>query len=303
MAWCVAGLVWLSCGGQPTPPVEAPTETSPPPVDADRRGARMIGRGVVSTEAVEFAWSESPDGREAYFNRAPPDRSSFAIYVTRRDGDTWSAPVVAPFSGTYLDADPFVTADGERLFFSSNRPDTPGGEAGDFNLWVVRRAGDAWGEPERLPDPINGEGTEIYSTLTTDGTLYFNSDRSGERLVYRAAASGDGFATPELVAIPGPHGKRPSNPAIAPDGQSLVFVDTFDGNATSGDLFVTRRTGTGWADPERLSGDFNSTQSDFAPCYSADGARLTFTSERPGVVGARPAGERPPGDLYELPAP
>jgi WD40-like Beta Propeller Repeat len=40
----------------------------------------------------------------------------------------WSRPEIAPFSGRYMDADPYVTSDGKQLFFISNRPVDPKSE-------------------------------------------------------------------------------------------------------------------------------------------------------------------------------
>jgi len=270
---------------------------------AESAPPRIIGHGAISTKAPEFAWSETLDGREAYFNRATLDDSTPSILVTRRTRDGWSAPEVVPFSGIYRDADPFITADGARLFFSSNRP-RPGEDAvGDYNLWVVHREGAGWSEPVILPEPINTGETEIYSTLSRDGVLYFNSTRSGHRLIYRAAPVGEGFGVPELVTLSGPAGERPGNPAISPDGDTLVFVDTGEESPTAGDLFMSRRRGDRWSMPERLPPPINSEWADFAPCFSPDGASLTFTSERPGLVSTLPEGVRPPGDLYRVAAP
>ena len=84
---------------------------------------QIVGRGVVSTAAPEFATTLTPDGSEIYFNRANADRTTIAILSARYTADGgWSPPVVVPFSGTHRDVDPFVTPDGRRLYFSSDRP-------------------------------------------------------------------------------------------------------------------------------------------------------------------------------------
>jgi hypothetical protein len=43
------------------------------------------------------------------------------IMETTRAGAGWSAPRVAAFSGRYDDADPYVSPDGEWLYFTSTR--------------------------------------------------------------------------------------------------------------------------------------------------------------------------------------
>ena len=87
------------------------------------------------------------------------------------------------------------------------------------------------------------------------------------------------------------------NPAIAPSGRFLVIVRTPAGGAA--DLFVACRATAGWSEPRALT-TLNTRFAEFAPSIDAAETTLTFTSERPGLVGAQPEGVRPPGDLYQV---
>src|SRR5688500_20191206 len=82
------------------------------------------------------------------------------IYLTRRTGDQWSAPEVAPFSGTWSDIDPSVSPDGQRLYFSSIRP-VDGQTRADIDIWVMERAGDGWSTPVRLGAEVNTAEEEL----------------------------------------------------------------------------------------------------------------------------------------------
>jgi hypothetical protein len=55
---------------------------------------------------------------------------------------------------TVNDGCPIEAPDGNTLFFASNR-------AGDLDIWVASRHSDdgPWGEPERLPSPVNRVGS------------------------------------------------------------------------------------------------------------------------------------------------
>ena len=66
------------------------------------------------------------------------------------------------------------------------------------------------------------------------------------------------------------------------------------------DLYVSCRAADTWSAPRALDAA-NSPFADFAPNVDTSETFLSFTSERPGVVPARPAGERPPGDIYRMP--
>jgi Tol biopolymer transport system component len=254
----------------------------------------MFARGIVSTQAPEFATTFMPDGREVYFNRASADRSVLTIMVSRRaPGGEWSAPAVAPFSGTHRDVDPFVTPDGRRLFFSSDRPRRAGGPR-TFATWYVERHAAGWGEPVDPGPPFNSDAGDVFFTMSRDGTAVFTSSRGGASRIYSSREVNGRWETPAAISLGTT--MDGGNPAIAPGGGFLVVVRTVGGDP---DLFVSCRTAAGWSEPRALT--VNSAFADFAPSIDADETTLTFTSERPGIVGAQPAGVRPPGDIYRVP--
>ena len=109
--------------------------------------ASIYGEGSISSELPEFATSFSSDGKTIYFNRASADRSSLQILTSTLTNGQWSEPIALPFSdGKYFDVDPFVSSDGERLYFSSNRP-VEGDSTKDFDTWYVERVDNGWSEP------------------------------------------------------------------------------------------------------------------------------------------------------------
>lgn len=72
----------------------------------------------------------------------------------------------------YNNGHPFVSHDGRRLFFVSDRP---GGQGGT-DIWVCRNLGNSWGAPENLGPEVNTPGNEMYPYLRRDSTLFFASD-------------------------------------------------------------------------------------------------------------------------------
>ncbi len=300
----VAALLAASCRA---PDVEETPESAPEPPAAVPTAAipraEILGAGTVSTEAPEFAVSVDAGGEELYFNRASADRSELVILSSRHQDGAWSDAEAVPFStGVYRDVDPFVTADGSRLYFSSNRPAAGETEPGDFDIWLVERtAGGGWGEPVGLGAPVNSAATEIYSTLTKNGNLYFGSDRDGEYGLYRSEFVDGAFVEPErLVFGDGDAWSDVSNPAIAPDESFLIFSAERDDGLGGSDLYLSFQQEAGWSPPLRLDAPVSSAFADFAPTISWDGRFLYWTSERPGIVGTVAATERPPGDLYRI---
>ena len=71
---------------------------------------------------------------------------------------------------------------------------------------------------------------------------------------------------------------------ISPDGRTaLWFSRDRPGGPGGYDIWIARRTGTGWTAATPVS--FNSPGRDFDPAFSRDGRSVFFCSDRPGGVG------------------
>src|SRR5215204_4408278 len=138
----------------------------------------LFAEGVVSTGDFDSHLAFAPDGKTLYFVRSTPNFNLWTILESRFDRGAWRTPEVSPFSGQYSDADPFITPDGSRFYFISNRP-AAGKSKPDLDVWVMEKTAAGWGEPKNLGAPINSPGSEWYPTVAADGTLYFGSDREG----------------------------------------------------------------------------------------------------------------------------
>lgn len=244
----------------------------------------------ISTDDEEYRISFTPDGRTAYFARGAaffPQSQEATIMESRLVDGRWTEATVASFSGTYPDIDPWVSPDGQSIYFSSIRP-VEGETRSDADVWRVDREGDGWGEPVHLPD-VNTESEELGASVTADGVLWFASDRPGGAGgwdLYTAEVDGDGLAAPEPV-VDVNRGRWEFNPAISPDGNLLVFtsIGLFGGKGL-GDLFVTTRTDGEWSSPEPLP--VNTPSDEYHASFSPDGATLYFVRR----IGH--------GDLYEV---
>jgi hypothetical protein len=239
----------------------------------------------------------TPDARELYYSMW---ERRHGYILTRMEGpDGWSEPELAPFSAPeHPELEPFVTADGTWLYFISKRPAPTGATPEKFDLWRVPRVENGWGEAEPLPEPVNTEHDEFYPTLTTDGDLYFTSDRPGGfggEDIWWAEWTDDGWAEPqnlgEAVNSPGPE----FNSLIAPDGSWLIFGSVRAGDIGGGDMHIAFRAPDGGFLPAvNMGAPINSESLDYCPALSPDGEILFFTSNRV------PAGEPSPTTFAEI---
>jgi outer membrane protein OmpA-like peptidoglycan-associated protein/Tol biopolymer transport system component len=142
----------------------------------------------VNSQAHEGPVAFSRDNNLIYFTRnsleggiAKPNSKGevpMKIYEARRGKYDWEGIKPLPFnSDEYTCFHPSLSADGKRLFFSSNMP----GGYGGYDLYYTERKGDDWSKPVNLGADINSAGNEVFPFLHETNTLFFSSDgRSGE---------------------------------------------------------------------------------------------------------------------------
>jgi len=77
---------------------------------------------------------------------------------------------------TYSCAHPFISKDGNKLYFAS---DMPGGKGG-MDIWVCNRVNGDWDKPVNLGAEVNTTENEVFPYIDHEGNLFFSSNgRSG----------------------------------------------------------------------------------------------------------------------------
>src|SRR5438132_8908272 len=133
----------------------------------------LFGENVNSTSDDESHPAFTPDGKTLYFLKNDPSFNHWTIVVSREQNGKWSTPEVAPFSGQFSDADPFITLDGQRFFFISTRP-VNGKAKEDTDIWMMKKSGEGaaagseWSEPEHLA-AVNSETNEWFPSVSKNG--------------------------------------------------------------------------------------------------------------------------------------
>ncbi len=200
----------------------------------------------------------SKDGLTMYFTgiRRADTIGGWDIYVSRRatTNDPWGEPQnIGPTVNTeYDEGAPFLSVDGHRLYFQSNRP----GGFGGGDLYVSRRHDKSddfgWEPAQNLGSGVNTDANEAGPSIFEDDagitTLYFSSDRPG----------GPGPIGPNAAGVNGQQG-------------SDIYMSTLQPDDTFG--------------PAMLVPELNTASFDRRPYVRRDGLEIFLSSDRPGTYG------------------
>jgi outer membrane protein OmpA-like peptidoglycan-associated protein len=136
--------------------------------------AKNIGTNV-NTLFNESNLALSPDGKTLFIYR---DENAGDVYFSTREGneETWTVPQPLPgdVNSTYRETSVSISKDGNRLYFSSDRPGGLGGS--DIYVSTKNRMGE-WTKVTNMGPKINTELDEDSPYIDIDGkTLYFSSE-------------------------------------------------------------------------------------------------------------------------------
>jgi Tol biopolymer transport system component len=244
----------------------------------------MLGERTISTSINERDFALSPDGTEIFYTISTP-RSTFQtiVYSKRAAKGEWSAPEIASFAGEYSDLEPAFSADGNTIYFSSNRP-TTGTEPKDFDVWKVTRTPKGWSNAENLGPVINTEGDEFYPSIARNGNLYFTAQYKGgpgREDIYMSTWKDNQYQKSVPLDTMVNSKVYEFNAFVDPDEKYILFTSYGrKDDSGGGDLYISVKDANGkWTLAKNLK-DLNSKQLDYCPFVSPGGKVLFVTSER-----------------------
>jgi Tol biopolymer transport system component len=249
----------------------------------ERPGVFALGTTSLETRLETYP-TISPDRKTLFFSVVNAAWTEGRILYSRFEHGAWTTPEAAPFSdGRSIYWESFISPDGKRMFFVSNRPPSSG-----MDIWVVERApGASWSAPVRLPEPVNSVAEDGSPCVTNSGTLYFKSLRAGGvggSWLYRARLKDGRYTEVESLGAALRTTSGESEPYVAPDESYLIFISqTRTGGRGGWDLWVSfRESDDAWTEPVNLGPDINTADDDYGPRVTPDGKYLFFTRERRG---------------------
>lgn len=233
-------------------------------------------------------FSISNTGDEAFFTIQSPGQEISQIACIRKENNKWSKPELLPFCDSFMYLEPFLTFDGNRLFFVSDRPlNDPKGDKKDFDIWYVERNGTGakWSKPKNLGKPINTDLNEFYPSISENNNLYFTLESPngfGKDDIYFCKWENNTYSIPILLDEAINSVGYEFNAFISQKEDFLIFsrYNEEDGQG-SGDLYISKRDKNGkWQKAHNLGTPINTKYMEYCPFYDQKNQLLYFTSKR-----------------------
>jgi hypothetical protein len=249
------------------------------------RTPQLFGEGVISTGDDEFGGQFSPDGRTLWFSKSVPRFHIDTIFVAQfRDGH-WQAPEIADFSGIWHDYDPTLAADGQRLYFISDRPRADRKPHPNYDIWYLDRTRSGWRAPKNAGAPINGSWSSHFAVTTRNGSLYFTSDHPGSKGyldVWMSRLVDGRYEEPSNLGDAINHADWANFEVYVDPDERYMIVSAYGHDDTLGDcdLYVSYRRAGVWQPLQNLGATVNSAARDYSARVTPDGKYLIYTSER-----------------------
>ncbi|HEY3500005.1 MAG TPA: hypothetical protein VGK73_35190 [Polyangiaceae bacterium] len=245
-------------------------------------------------EARDTDPSFTEDLRELYFMSERSGNKEIWRSERPDPASEWGAPEIVPeLAREGEEENPTISNDGRDIWFFTDR------DRGRGSLWHASRAarGEAWSEPEPVPELTTGDGSSDVSVAVDPARILFvlNSKLTGNQpyqlyQIDRDGPDGD-FSEPVLLENVVSDADE-FDPDLRQGGRVLVFDSRRSGR---GQIHLTTRDDAG--ERFRESAPLEALRSDFedgAPALSEDLDYVMFSSDRSGNIDIYEARLVPP---------
>ncbi|MDX9758946.1 MAG: hypothetical protein RBU27_07275 [Bacteroidota bacterium] len=166
------------------------------------------------------------------------------------EADTAASPESAArnertLNSRWWEAHPTIAPDGSAMVFASDRiatlPSVSDTGRRAPRLWIARKAGEGWGTPELLPEPVNSGTAEMSPHFGVDGWLYFATKRwpdAGFEIVRSRYDEGK-WTQPERLRAPFNSTFDDVFPFLSADRMQLLFSSNRPGGKGGYDIWFS----------------------------------------------------------------
>jgi outer membrane protein OmpA-like peptidoglycan-associated protein len=184
---------------------------------------------------------------------------------------------------------PYLTADGQTVFFTARRPGCTGGYQAEFkdfteDFYYSEMVDGKWQPCKNLGPPVNTDFNEGAPSFSPDGQYVFFASCGreggyGSCDIYVSKLQGTTWSKPQNL---GPLINTPaweSQPCISNDGKTLYFSSNRAGGLGSHDIWYANLVNGRWTEPKNMGAPVNSEGSEQGPFIHADDKTFYFSSD------------------------
>ncbi len=211
-------------------------------------------------------------------------QSQFADSLTQIPSNVVVENVGKAINSSFHEYSPLVSADGNTMIFTSNRPD-PNVKVTPLKLYediyISKKVDGQWSKPTKISPNINIQFNDAAASLSGDGKTLILYYEYGGGDIYISKAVGDEWTKPI------PLNKNINNPVswetsafLTADGQKLYFTSDRPGGMGHLDIYVSEMEKTGdWGNATNLGPVINTPGREDSPAVDPDGSTLYFSSD------------------------
>jgi outer membrane protein OmpA-like peptidoglycan-associated protein len=195
----------------------------------------------------------------------------------------------------YADYWPVINVDESRLYFTSRRMNTTGGEVDENDeqyyedIFFSDFKNGYWAPSQNISKPINSDGHDAVVGRSPDGQMlliYRNNGRNGGD-IYWSELRGEEWSKPRAFPKPINSSYHESSATISYDGRRIYFVSNRPGGYGGKDIYYCKIDEKGrWGEAINLGNSVNSKYDEIGVYMHADGKTLYFSSDGHAGMGS-----------------
>ncbi len=215
-----------------------------------------------------------------YSARNAQRHSDENIVISNKENGNWTRSTsISPNINT-VQNEGFATisSDGKTLIFTAcDRPNN----VGSCDLYISRKNGDDWSEPENMGPEINSTNWDSEPSLSSDGRiLYFSSNRKGgfggRDIWYTTLGENGKWQKPHNLGAPINTKYHEVTPFIHFDNEHLYFASLGHVGLGGYDLFVSTKANKKWQEPKNLGSPINTEHNEGSLFITPDYKKAYF---------------------------
>lgn len=209
-------------------------------------------------------------------------QSQYADSLTRSPATAIVENVGKAINSSFHEYSPLVSADGNTMIFTSNRPDKSGAENGAplfEDIYISKKVNGQWSDPQKISPNINIKFNDAAASLSADGKTLMLYYEYGSGDIYVSKLVGDEWTKPvalnENVNTPN---FWETSAFLTADGKKLYFTSNREANNL--DIYVSEMEQTGdWGEARSLGPVINTPGKEDSPALDETGTTLYFSSD------------------------